>query len=137
MYAPGKILRVGGGGGARGPQTNLNAEKYYPPYLYNAAGAFAPRPTILTAPTRLTLGQRFKVTVKKAWRVRRVTLIKTGSVTHSFNMDQRFIELPFTRSGPTLRITAPARAALAPPGMYLLFIIDSDGVPSVGKLVAL
>lgn len=46
------------------------------------------------------------------------------------------MELPFTRSGPTLRITAPARAALAPPGMYLPFIIDSDGVPSVGKLVA-
>lgn len=126
-----------GGGGARGPQTNLNVEKYFPPYLYTAAGAFAPRLKILTVPAKLTHGRQFKVTVNKAWRARRVTLIKTGSVTHSLNMEQRFMELPFTRSGPTLRINAPASAALAPPGMYLLFIIDADGVPSVGKLVAL
>jgi hypothetical protein len=125
------------GGGARGPQTNLNAEKYYPPYLYTPSGAFAVRPKITAAPTILTLGAGFSVTVNRPWTIRRVTLIKTGSVTHSFNMEQRFMELPFKRSGPDLVITAPASHALAPPGNYLLFVIDADGVPSVARVVAL
>ena len=30
---------------------------------------------------------------------------------------------------------APANANLAPPGDYMLFLLNSDGVPSVGKLV--
>ena len=30
---------------------------------------------------------------------------------------------------------APTRAALAPPGYYLLFVLDSAGVPSVGKIL--
>ena len=125
-----------GGGGARGPETNLNAEKYYPPYLYTAAGAFAVRPKIMAAPGSLKIGQEFTLGVNRAWAIRRVTLIKTGSVTHSFNMEQRFLELKFRRSGPNLRVTAPASAALAPPGMYLVFIIDSAGVPSIGRLVS-
>ena len=135
LLADGTVLV--GGGGARGPQTNLNAEKYYPPYLYTAAGAFAVRPKITAAPTNLTLGQQFRITVNRAWTIKRVTLIKTGSVTHSFNMEQRFMELPFKRSGPNLLITAPPSHTLAPPGNYLLFVIDGQGVPSVARVVGL
>ncbi len=126
-----------GGGGARGPQTNLNAERYYPPYLYTASGAFAPRLKITAAPARITWGTDFVITVSKPWRIRKVTLIKAGSVTHSFNMEQRYMELPFKRSGSNLRVTAPANAALAPPGPYLLFAIDVDGVPTVARLLSL
>ena len=66
-----------------------------------------------------------------------MTLIKTGSVTHSFNMEQRFLELPFTRDGDTLQVRAPANPNLAPPGRYLLFVLDAQGVPSVARLVSL
>ena len=37
------------GGGTPGPETNLNAEIYYPPYLFNGDGTPAVRPTITTA----------------------------------------------------------------------------------------
>ena len=123
-----------GGGGAPGPVTNLNAEIYYPPYLYTSSGAFAARPRIDSAPDALDIGQSFTMNVT-ASRVSRVTLVKTGAVTHSFNMDQRFLELPFTGTKNKLSVLAPQRASDATPGYYLLFAIDGNGVPSIGKIV--
>ena len=123
------------GGGAHGPLTNLNAEIYYPPYLYNASGGFAARPSITSAPNAISLGDQFNVDASGPNTVTRVTLVKTGSVTHSFNMDQRFIELSFSQSGGTLHVQAPSVAGVAPPGYYLLFVIDSKGVPSVATIV--
>ncbi len=122
------------GGGAPGPLTNLNAEVYYPPYLFTPAGTPAPRPLITMAPDELQIGQAFTLMVAAAG-VSRVTLVKTGSVTHSFNMDQRFLELAFSSSGGMLSVQAPARSTDAPPGIYLLFVIDSARVPSVGRIV--
>ena len=123
------------GGGAPGPLNNLHAEIYYPPYLFNAAGAFAPRPIMASGPDIVQLGQTFTVGVDAQTTVSRVALIKTGSVTHSFNMDQRFLELPFTASSGTLFVQAPSSVNEAPPGYYLLFVIDSKGVPSIGRIV--
>jgi len=122
------------GGGAPGPVTNLHAEIYYPPYLYDASGAFRPRPVISSAPATIDLGVDFSV-VSNSTNIRRVTLVKTGSVTHSVNMDQRFIELAFTQSSTTSFVQAPDTAGEAPPGYYLLFVIDDVGVPSVAKII--
>jgi hypothetical protein len=125
------------GGGAPGPQTNLNAEIYYPPYLFTSSGAFASRPTITSGPGGITYGQRFGVGVSSTAGVQRVTFIKTASVTHSCNFEQRFMQLSFTSTAGGLSVQAPSSRALAPPGHYLLFVIDSQGVPSVAKIVAL
>ena len=65
-----------------------------------------------------------------------MTLIKTGAVTHSFNMEQRFLGLPFTRSGNQLLVDAPASLNLATPGRYLLFVLDAQGAPSIARIVA-
>lgn len=123
------------GGGAPGPQVNLNAEIYYPPYLYNASGGFAARPSIVLAPDVIEIGETFSVGFSNASSISRVALIKTGSMTHSWNMDQRFIELPFTASGAMLDVQAPARASDATPGYYLLFLLNAQGVPSIAKMV--
>lgn len=64
-----------------------------------------------------------------------MTLIKTGSVTHSNNFEQRFLELSFTALPGGVRAQAPANAALAPPGNYLLFVFNSQGIPSVARIV--
>ena len=132
---------LSGGGGAPGPQTNLNVEIYYPPYLFTNSGAFAPRPTITYNPGSITYGQRFMMYVNSAEEIQRVTFIKTASVTHSFNFEQRFMDLQFTtapfasfRAGGLL-VQAPSSAALATPGKYLLFVIDRSGVPSVAKIL--
>lgn len=125
------------GGGAPGPQDNLNAEIYYPPYLFDGSSGRAARPAITDAPAQLNVGQSFAVNVTNASAIRRVTLVKTGAVTHSFDMDQRFLELAFSRSGATLQVAAPRDAAQATPGNYLLFVIDENGVPSEGRIVAM
>lgn len=141
LLLPDATILVGGGGASgttdRGPAINTNAEIYYPPYLFNADNEFAPRPQIISAPSSFSVGQHFGVAVKSGVSIARVTLVKTGSVTHSFNMDQRFQELRFTRSGNTLTVTAPVSRIEATPGRYLLFVLDSAGVPSVAAIMAL
>ncbi len=122
-----------GGGGAPGPQNNTNMEIYYPPYLYNSSGGFAARPVIQAAPTTLDVGATFGVDMAGTAAISRVALIKTASVSHSWNTEQRFIELTFNQSGSHLTIQAPTRAGDAPPGYYLLFALNSAGVPSVAK----
>jgi Domain of unknown function (DUF1929) len=135
------LLRDGsvlvGGGGAPGPEANLNAEVYHPPYLFLPGGAErAPRPTITAAPARLTVGAAFTFTVAPAASIARVTLVKTGAVTHSFDSEQRFMELPIlARTEETLTVQAPATKALAPPGTYFLFAIDDQGVPAEAAIV--
>ncbi|RZU00951.1 galactose oxidase-like domain-containing protein [Rivibacter subsaxonicus] len=123
------------GGGAPGPARNLNTEVYYPPYLFAAGGVRATRPAISSALGTVDLGKTVTVTVNSSKAISRVTLLKTGSVTHSFNMDQRFLELPFTTSGSTLTAQMPSRGVDAPPGYYMLFVIDSAGVPSEAKFL--
>ncbi len=123
------------GGGAPGPLNNLNAEIYYPPYLFTAAGTLAPRPAMAGAPQFIDIGKTFRVDLAAGTTVSRVTLVKTGSTTHSWNMEQRFQDLTFSASGNQLAVQAPTRAALAPPGYYILFVINSAGVPSLGKIV--
>jgi YVTN family beta-propeller protein len=117
------------GGGAPGPQTNTNAEIYYPPYLFDASGELAERPQILGAPSEANVGDIITIEVDES-DVSRLTLVKTGSVTHSVNMDQRFLELSFVSSGPLLSAQLPPRASDTPPGFYQLFAIDDAGVPS-------
>ena len=130
------------GGGWPGPQTNLDAEIYYPPYLFDADGGFARRPAITAAPTVLSPGATVTLTTPDADNIRRVTIVKTGSVTHSFNFEQRFIELgnsndpgkPIVRSGNQLQVKLPANRFETTPGFYLLTIIDAAGVPSESKI---
>ncbi|HEX6638619.1 MAG TPA: putative Ig domain-containing protein [Steroidobacteraceae bacterium] len=124
-----------GGGGAPGPLVNLNAEIYYPPYLFDADGQRAPRPVIESAPDTVVAGDRFQVGVSGAASISRVSFIKTGSTTHSVNMDQRYLSLPFTANGALLDVQLPSRAGEVPPGYYLLFVLDGQGVPSVSRMV--
>jgi hypothetical protein len=126
-----------GGGGAPGPVTNLNVEIYYPPYLFAPGGVLAQRPLISAAPSTLATGKAFTVDFGNAAAISRVVLIKTGSVTHGWNMEQRFIELPFRAAGARLTVQMTSHATDATPGRYLLFIIDNKGVPSIGKIVYL
>jgi galactose oxidase len=69
--------------------------------------------------------------------VKRVTLVRQPSVTHAFDENQRFGPLALARSAGGLRITAPASGAGAPPGHYMLFLLDADGIPSIARIVRL
>jgi hypothetical protein len=66
-----------------------------------------------------------------------VSFIAIGSVTHAFDMNQRFMWLTFSKTGTGLTVQAPTNRNLAPPGYYMLFILNSTGVPSKAKIIQL
>jgi hypothetical protein len=134
MLLPDASVLVGGGGASAGQVNNFMSEIYYPPYLYSASGGFANRPVIDSAPDTLTPGLDFSIVVGSG-DISRVTLLQTGAATHSVNVQQRFVELPFTASSNTLFVEMHDQATDVPPGYYLLFVIKDNGVPSVGKIV--
>ena len=126
-----------GGGGAPGPVANLDAQFFTPPYLFDSAGGPRARPVIEWAPDAIAHGGEFDLRTERAADVARVTLVKTGATTHSFNMDQRFVELAFDGDRDRTRVRAPANPEIATPGYYLLSVIDADGSVSESRIVSL
>jgi hypothetical protein len=114
-----------------------NAEVFTPPYLFkhDGSGELAPRPVLDSAPAEVTYGTSFDVGTADAASIRRLALIRLGAVTHSVNMEQRYVPLGFTAGSGSLTATGPANANVAPPGVYMLVAIDANGVPSVAKMV--
>ncbi|MFZ5547421.1 MAG: galactose oxidase-like domain-containing protein [Pseudomonadota bacterium] len=135
LMPDGTVLTAGGG--APGPVINLNAEVYYPPYLYKSDGSGQPavRPVIQSAPQAGTWGQTIPVTMADAGTVSKVSLLRFGGVTHAFANDPRYEALSFSQTGASLSVTLPASANVAPPGFYMLFALDASGVPSVAKVL--
>ena len=126
-----------GGGEAAPPLDKIDYrsfEIFSPPYLFKGA-----RPTITEAPTTVTYGETFFVETPDAMDIATVNWIRLSSVTHAFNQNQRINHLSFTpapaRDG--LHITTPANSNLAPPGHYMLFILNNAGVPSVAHIMQL
>jgi Galactose oxidase-like, Early set domain/Bacterial Ig domain len=68
--------------------------------------------------------------------ISKVALIRLGAVTHSNNMEQRYIPLSSTPGATAITATAPDNSNIAPPGIYMLFIIDGNGVPSLARMVS-
>ncbi len=105
------------------------AQVYSPPYLF--AGT---RPQITSAPNALSVGQTFSMTVNTR-KINSVVLIAPGAVTHGNDMHQRFIKLRSRTKGSNVEVTIPASSSLVPPGYYMLFVVDSKGIPSVSQFV--
>jgi hypothetical protein len=132
LLPDGRVLSAGSGRfGGTGPGVDrLNAEIYSPPYLFNG-----PRPTITAAPAAITYGSTFSVSTPDAAQIAAVSLVRLGSATHHFNSGQRFVDLEFQVGGGSLSVTAPPDGNHAPPGYYMLFILNTNGVPSIAPLI--
>jgi hypothetical protein len=134
----GTVWTAGGGGCGQCEANHQNAEIYYPPYLFkkDASGLLADRPTIISAPDSMNYTESYTLTTSAPETIEKVSLVALGSVTHAFNMSQRYVPLMIEETtATTLTITSPENANLAPPGYYMLFVINSDGVPSVARMV--
>ena len=116
-------------------------EIYAPAYLFttDAGGntVRAPRPTITSAAGVVGYGASFGVSTPDAADIARVVLVRSGAATHAFDMEQRMVGLTFTRGPGTLSVVAPPSPSLAPPGYYMLFLLNSRGVPSIARFVQL
>ena len=132
LLPDGRVLAAGGGRAFGKVTSQLNAEIYSPPYLFKGA-----RPTITSAPTAIGYGSNFVIETPDVSSIAMVSLVRPGAVTHGYNQDQRFLSLTFTQTPGGLQVQAPANANLAPPGYYMLFVLDTDGVPSAASFVRL
>jgi galactose oxidase len=109
-----------------------NGELFSPPYLFKG-----PQPTITSAPAEPYYGTTITVSTPNAAEITKVSLIAIGSTTHAFDANQRFTWLTFTRTSTAVSVKLPSLKPLAPPGYYMLFILNGNDVPSVGRMIRL
>jgi uncharacterized membrane-anchored protein YitT (DUF2179 family) len=91
---------------------------------------------VTTAPSSMTYNQNYTLFSPSSSSIQKAALVAIGSVTHAFNMNQRYVPLTIVSKGSSsLVVTSPANANLAPPGYYMLFVVNSEGVPSVSRMI--
>ena len=125
---------VGGGGLCGSCSTNhFDAQIYTPQYLLTSDGARAVRPRINSvSSSSVTVGQTISIDTNSD--ISSVALMRFGSNTHSVDTDQRRIPLEPTSNGTTsFSVTIPDDPGVAIPGRYMLFVLNSAGVPSRGR----
>ncbi|MEM7067909.1 MAG: galactose oxidase early set domain-containing protein [Pseudomonadota bacterium] len=138
-HSTGLILPTGevwaAGGGAPGPQNNTNAQILTPEYLFEDNGdQVSDRPEILHAPGNVETGSNFRITVDDTSDIGKISFIKSGAATHARNADTRFVELDYKIIDEnTVQVEIP-EANIAIPGLWMLFVVDNDGVPSVASM---
>jgi hypothetical protein len=130
LLPDGRVLVAGSGHAAPGDPGQYNAQIYSPPYLFKGT-----RPTIASAPASATYGSNITVSTPDAASIQSVNLVDLGASTHQNDFDQHFVPLSFTAGSGSLTVTMPASGAWAPPANYMLFIVNSNGVPSVASII--
>ena len=111
-------------------QLQMDYKIYSPPYMFQG-----PRPTIAWAPSNIGYGGTFQVTTPDPKSIAKVALVRPMAVTHHTSPEQRMVYLPFASVDYQLLVKAPDDGNAAPPGWYMLFLVDKSGVPSVAKFV--
>jgi len=134
LLLPDATVWLAGGNPSRGSYTQ-QIEIYRPPYLFNPDGSAAARPAIAGAPSSVVYGEAFTVSTPDAADISSVVLVRNPAVTHAFNMDEREVELSYTVGSGSLTVTAPPSGDIAPPGYYMLFILNGSHVPSIAKFL--
>ena len=105
------------------------AQIYAPPYLFKG-----PQPVITAAPETLRLGNVFTISTDRDGMSGAV-LVAPSATTHANDMHQRVIKLKTEARTNGLSATVPTSAGMVPPGYYMLFVLDSKGIPSTAKFV--
>lgn len=120
LLPDGAVWTAGSNGDGTGRE--LRIELYRPPYMGQVN-----RPRIEESPAAVTYRSTFSVRMPGAASIRRVALMRNGTVTHAFDGDQRYVDLEFTVAGEdSLSVVAPPDPSVAPPGYYMLWAIDLD-----------
>ncbi len=127
-----RVLVSGMGADFGNVPNEMNAEFYSPPYLFKGS-----RPSITQAPAQISYGTNFFISTPDAATITTAVLIRTGAVTHFFDQNTRYVPLTFQQTTGGLTLSAPASANFAPPGYYMLFIVNSSGIPSIAPFVQL
>ncbi len=131
LVPDGRVLVAGGGHDDNlSSPGQFSAEFFSPPYLFKGQ-----RPTITSSAASAAYGSSMTVQTPDAASISSVALVSFGADTHTLDMNQHFVPLSFTKAGGSLNVQLPATGSIAPPGYYMLFIVNGAGVPSVAATV--
>ncbi len=130
LLLPDGRVFVSGSGGDAGVPDQKSIQIYSPSYLFKG-----PRPTITSAPTTVNYDSNVVIQTPDAASITSVSLIRTGSVTHSFDQNTRGMSLTFSPAAGGISVHMPVDGNTAPPGYYMLSIVNANGVPSVASMV--
>jgi hypothetical protein len=137
LLADARVLVAGHDGALNMPPydtSRYELEIFSPPYLFGADGNPAPRPVITDAPAELPFGRTFAIKTANPSSIAGVALIRQSSTTHQINSDQRYVGLAIVdRTREAVMVQPPVAGDVAPPGYYMLFIVNDAGVPSVAR----
>jgi len=135
LLPDGRVFSGGGGlCGTKCTTNHLDGQVFSPPYLFDADGKPAARPVITGAPTRAGNGEKITVTTDRP--VSAFSIVRTGTVTHTVDTDQRRLSLvPAAVPGGGYELTVPADSGVAVPGYWMLFALDAKGVPSTAQMI--
>ena len=131
LLPDGRVLSAGDDRPDHLPVSGRTAQLYSPPYL-----AHEGRPVVTDAPRAVPYGARVPISVSDPSAVAKVVLMRPGATTHAVDMEQRSVELA-RRSEDGVVLTSPPDPSVAPPGWYMLFVLDARGVPSVARWIQL
>jgi len=107
-------------------------EVFSPPYLFKGL-----RPTIVSAPDRLEWNKDFTISCSNPGAISHAVLIRCGSATHGFDVDQRLVELQVdSRTNTNVVFKLLPDRNILPPGHYMLFALNAAGVPSRAVIVS-
>ncbi|MCA0405850.1 MAG: DUF1929 domain-containing protein [Proteobacteria bacterium] len=136
LLADGTVLSLGGGASGSSEHNFLDGQIYKPPYLFDATGGLAKRPVVSNVPSSLEPGQTFTLSVDDASAITKLTFVKNGATTHSFNMEARSVELSFTKlDNNQLQVKIPANVNDVTAGSWMLFAWNNAGTPAVAPIV--
>ncbi|MDV9192617.1 kelch motif-containing protein [Streptomyces sp. SR27] len=109
-------------------------EVFTPPYLHKAG---ADRPVLGEGPRELDQNGRATFRTKDAGRIAKARLMRPSAVTHTTDVEQRSVELGLRkgRDGLTVTVDVPQDRTLVPPGWYMLFVTDANGIPSEAQWI--
>ena len=136
LLPDGRVFEGGGGQCGQGCSANhFNTEILTPPYLLNADGSTATRPSITSAPSTASLGGTMAVNTNTP--VMSFVLMRLSSVTHTVSNDQRRVPLQIqsTSGASSYTLSVPSDPGMVLPGYYMLFALNAQGVPSVSATV--
>jgi hypothetical protein len=141
LLADGRVVAAGGnpnGGHSTtwlppDPEEEMRLEIFSPPYLFRG-----PRPVVSNAPDRCAYGETLSIASPQAGAIRWVSFVRNGVTTHSFDGSQRLVDLDLlSQGGGNVQATVTGNRNLAPPGWYMMFLVDQAGVPSVAHWIRL
>ena len=121
-------------GGSPSRQTWENrTEIYKPSYFFSGS-----RPTITGNPVVGDYGNAITISTPNAVSISVASLVKLSCSTHHYDTDSRLIWLQVTnRSSGSVTLAAPLNANLAPPGYYMIHILDGLNIPSIAKIISI